>query len=369
MFPFDIITFVYLKKNNIQYTEILYDDILMTPLIYAIYILDIKYFDYLIKNVDINELSSNNDTPLNIAISIFNSDKNKSIYFIKQLLNHNANPNLQNHTYHPIQNAQLISSEIVDILLQYDTKLYNNDTINDFIEIKDVNQVINDIKSNNIDDINITHNKKFILYTAIINNNIQLVILLLQYGAKINKKYNGLSLLYISYINNYFDIFKLLLDNDINLNVKIDKKPLLAILIENNDFNYIELILKYNVNINILDDNNNNLLYYCITYNRPKILILLLQNNIKVNKKFNNGNNILTTSVIDKKLNFVKIIIENSDINFEFKNYDNKTALELAIKNKFYSIAKLLKKYHTNNDINDLIKKSKDIKIKALILI
>ena len=48
MFPFDIITFVYLKKNKISQSEINYNNINMTPLIYSIYLSNMLYFDFLV---------------------------------------------------------------------------------------------------------------------------------------------------------------------------------------------------------------------------------------------------------------------------------------------------------------------------------
>ena len=122
---------------------------------------------------------------------------------------------------------------------------------------------------------------------------------------------------------------------------------LLEYLILFNKIEIIKLLLDKNVRIDIIDDSNRSILYNTIKFSYIDILKLLLEHNkISIGKnilevKDNNENISLFYAIKFFNLNCVEIII-NYTTNFFIKNIDGDNALHLAIKSQNYELFKII---------------------------
>jgi len=176
------------------------------------------------------------------------------------------------------------------------------------------------------------------LYPAIINDNIQVVINILNYGIDVNIKnrddttpiyisimynkytiskillkcgadpnttYNGLKIMMYSIMDNNVQIVELLLKYDADPNTIVDITGVtgLQIACESNYIEMVELLLRYDANPNIQDEYGNTSLFSA--RNNINILELLLQNDANPNIKNNDGRTVLLLASNDDIINLL----------------------------------------------------------------
>ncbi|AKI80567.1 putative ankyrin repeat protein [Acanthamoeba polyphaga mimivirus] len=182
-----------------------------------------------------------------------------------------------------------------------------------------------------------------------LNHNIEIINILIKYGADINSTTldHGTILMNITHnINNkhYTTVLKLLLKNGANPNIydkKYHKPPLLInILNTRNDFKIVKLMLRYNADPNIVDNNGNNALLFAAKYfkgnERLPILKLLLIYGADYNCINKRGKS-FSNYILDNEVEYYsQIIAELSKNNKIMKNVIN--SIPVKVPKKLYSL-------------------------------
>lgn len=150
------------------------------------------------------------------------------------------------------------------------------------------------------------------IFTAVKNNNIQIVKQLIQNGQ--DETRNGIRLLDIAVDNNNTDMVRLLLENGADPN-KETKYKSFAIFnsIQNDNFDITKLLIQYGADVNKEKRNRDGLLDEAIEYNNLDIIKLLIENGAK-----------LKSNTIDKieNINILKLFpIKNETFELDKLNY------------------------------------------------
>ena len=125
------------------------------------------------------------------------------------------------------------------------------------------------------------------LVTASFGAHKNIVKLLLQHGANPNHVcMHGNTALYWAVYNNRIDIIKILIQYGVNINVRhnFTKGTVLYRAIEKGYIKVVELLLKHNINVNIVDHYDNKPLHFAASEGRYNIIKLLLKNDININQ-------------------------------------------------------------------------------------
>ncbi|ARF11115.1 ankyrin repeat protein [Hokovirus HKV1] len=235
----------------------------------------------------------------------------------------------------------------------------------EFIQNNKLQELIINIKNHNPQDINININDKngnYLLNYAIINNNIELVKLLLEYGAYLDiLDADGKTILYLPIKYNYYNLIKLLLDYDEkNVGISIlemkDRDGFIPLYyaVHFKNYDVVKLLIVKGSNINILMPNNYNILHIAIVNKSYEICELILQYIKNINAKTNEGYNALHLAIINNvsKLipNLIKmgINLNAQDIEYHF------TPLIYTVINNNASIFELLVINNCNLDMQDI---------------
>ncbi|WP_252320951.1 ankyrin repeat domain-containing protein, partial [Spiroplasma endosymbiont of Lariophagus distinguendus] len=129
-----------------------------------------------------------------------------------------------------------------------------------------------------------------------------------------NKNWFGFPLHYAVY-NGYFEITKWLLENGADINIKDENgcTPLqIAIASPNNNVNFIKFLLENGADINIKDENDNNLLDIAIKNDKIEVVkLLLIQPNIDIDIKNYYIQQLLFYSANNGHLNSFNALLEN----------------------------------------------------------
>lgn len=196
-----------------------------------------------------------------------------------------------------------------------------------------------DINDKNQDDFTVLH-------LAVKSNAINIVKLLLEFGANINAKdsLGGFTPLIWTVLKKYYDIAKLLLNSkaDIKETCNFGRSAFLWAVYKGHK-NLVKLFIKHGTDVNEKDDLNYNALLIATLSKKKGIVKLLLDNGINVNEKDRRGNTALMEASKNNLNSIVKLLIK-SGANVSQENYQNYNALIYAIKNKNKKIAKILMK-------------------------
>ena len=175
-------------------------------------------------------------------------------------------------------------------------------------------------------------------------------------GIEKMKLYEGGEIIQLAYSNEY-EKMKLKLKDGVNPDEQDARgwTPLMIASAEHNK-EIVELLLEYGANPNIKNYLNRTALNYSSRYGFIEIVKLLLKNgaNPNIDNIINENSPLMAASEFGH-LGVVKLLIEyGADVSF--KCFNNKTALNLAEKNKHGDIAKVLrnelKKIHGDNNIS-----------------
>ncbi len=327
------------------------------------------------------------DYLLNNGISIYTYDNTcKNIFDYSLLLNNDDIISKYINELKTINKNELLEKN----------KLFNN--YYNFIQI---------LIKNGINFNNISNNK--LLFDSIINKNIDNIQLYIKNGSNINFTYNNISCLMAAVAIDNYDIVKLLIDNGVYINyvnnrnenvlpytIKNHNINIIQLLIDNNvDYNYyyknkhiIFYFIKYidiikyfieiiHIDINILDNHNNNLLYYAYNIKDIELFNYLISNKIDINNINIENKCVLFYSIYEQNFNFSNILIDNNadvnclynvsfmyylnyniikflvDIKFDFNKHDIKNCLFINALKEKYNFIKC--------DYDNQIKKLNDI--------
>jgi len=203
------------------------------------------------------------------------------------------------------------------------------------------------------------------LILAIKNNNIEILKLLLE-NSKIDLKLkdkDGITpmMWYMaimnneSYSTNIENIKKKLEGPKNNLNFKdVNSKSILDIAIKKNNIYILRILLliKDSNYLNSLNKDGITPLILAIQYSKIEIVKMLLDNpNIDINIQDKNGHTALIHAITNNKIEIVKMLLDHPNIDINFQNKNGNTALIHAISNNKIEIVKMLLD-HPNIDIN-----------------
>lgn len=166
---------------------------------------------------------------------------------------------------------------------------------------------------------------------------------LLQEGADINSPFSNYPLL-TAVNNNNIECIELLLSFGANVRSNKDKPLYLAVINDNPECT--KLLLSYGSNVKARYYLNNNLLYNAVQLKNVACAKLLLDYGIDVNNDF--GNNPLHYAIVNNSMEQVKLLLS---YRASFDTSDISELLNHAIKSKRVEIARLLVSYGTKVDV------------------
>lgn len=179
----------------------------------------------------------------------------------------------------------------------------------------------------------------------------------------------GRTALHWSVISNSYDVFKILINLDkcqLDVIDNFGKTPLHYSI--NKNIKFEKMLLKFGAKYDIMDNFGFYPIDLAFQINNNKKVSLLIDKNPKFIN--NNGNTILHLSVLNNNLQICKYIFKNNYANIYISNNKGESALDIAFKNKFNNIIKLLLAdnpleqavYYDNTDIvTDLISDNTNI--------
>lgn len=241
-------------------------------------------------------------TPDQIDINIRDENGNYMIFFaiimnsstiLKKLIKYGARLDVfdtegNSVMYYPIKFGYY---EIIDILIDYDSKIIGISLINIkdhkgsvplFYAIKYRNKyalqqlLSKDANANyrNNDNVNALH-------MAVLKKDISMVKLVIKHIKNLNSRTRqGSTALHYACNFQLYDITKLLLDNGADQNIielELDFYPIFYSVIQN-DINISKLLVDYGANPNHQDYEGNTILHYCVIYNHMEIFDYIMNN-------------------------------------------------------------------------------------------
>jgi len=296
------------------------------------------------------------DEEYNNTTVLINAVEKGKIEIIKELKDY-ADPNISvGNTTALIKAIELNKFNIVDILLTFpkiDINVVSGHTNNALINAIKLERYDIVEKLLNMKDINVNiqvgnseTKKTDALLTAIEKNNSKIVNIILSKNSTCSKNIGGTNYLIKAVEVSNVDIVKSLLDScNSDINVIINEKNALIIALENNKFEIANILLSKITNINsgiceqalnIIRKNEVN------NSNETEIKNITTLLSGKSCKQDNSFQNNIETYVQDKDFNKVEnfINLNRDKINQRFT--DDKTALEIAIKQNDEKLVKLL---------------------------
>ena len=339
----------------------------VTPLITAVKYQNIKDCQLMIANYksDIDKQNIHGETAVKIAADLNN------IQITELLLANGANPNISdNKGWTPLLNAtQHNNPELVKLLLKYCAK-ETIDTQNGYdfnalnIAVSDGYYEIAEVLLKNGANPNMLYKNNWtLLLTATNKNNLELVKLLLKYGAKktIDTKndydFNPLNL---AIADEHYDIAETLLKNGANPNILYKNNWTLLLSATNkNNIELVKLLLKYGAGKTINENNNKliNALKIALSKEHHEIAKTLLENGANPNIKDNNGWTPLMSAIKNGDVKIVELLL-HYNANIYCRNNLGKSSLDFAER-----LAKTEAATKENHEILKLVqKKHKELK-------
>lgn len=158
------------------------------------------------------------------------------------------------------------------------------------------------------------------LHFAVFIGNINIAMLLIEYGASVLAKDNNNS-------------------------------SLLHTVCQHGDNQFLDLLISMGLDVNETDNNGMSPIFYAAMFNQAITVVFLYKRNAVLDFILNDGNDLLLTSVNYGSKEVVETLI-NLGLDINFTNYENQTALHIAIRNKDLNIILLLLKYGIDTNIN-----------------
>lgn len=348
-----------------------------------------KFIDLFNKHVsnkffDINIHESNNKYFINYAVATNN------IELVKFLLSNNVRIDVETDNVNIlVYSIIFIYNDIVELLLDYNTKRINIDLIN-YRDINSKTPIMYAIEKQNMGaikllleynaNVDVYDNQKFnAVYYAIYSKNDDIFNLVLKYTKNINFKYlNGENALHVACKTKNSTFSEVLIKNGIDINVantKLEITPIHYSVI-NNDIVITELLLKNNADCNIQDISGNTPIHTLLMENESEYLNNVFMEYIETNKDINVNlwnldNKIILHYILYNNIEIerkhMEMIIDKSNLNFQDNN--GNTCFYLLMKNNLVvSYENIIRKKKINillrnkdgEYIFDLINKSKD---------
>ncbi|ORX64355.1 ankyrin, partial [Anaeromyces robustus] len=191
------------------------------------------------------------------------------------------------------------------------------------------------------------------LIMACINGNLEEVKKIIENDShSLEEIIDGWSLLHIAVINNKLEIIKLLLDyGKMNINIKNPKNGYTPIYLAC-QMGYkmiLEELIKHQADINSITNDGYTPIEIACSNDYCNIVECLL--NEGANKTINTEKEykLLHIAVENNNISLVKLLLKNNQININIKDSSNWTALHIASRDNYYDIAQyLIRDYHAD---------------------
>lgn len=203
-------------------------------------------------------------------------------------------------------------------------------------------------------DVNALQDGNTLLHNAVLLGNENIVKLLIDYKANVNKaNNNGITPLHLAAWNGLTKIIYILIENGADPNIRFyDSNTLLHYESMNGNDSIAELLLKHNADANIQNKLGLTPLHYSAWYGMPYLTDLLLYYGAKVNIHDNNGFTPLMFSTYSGAFLSAKVLLENNaDPNIV--NKKGVSALMLAAQFNDTAFIGLLYDYGADIDLVD----------------
>ena len=183
------------------------------------------------------------------------------------------------------------------------------------------------------------------LQCAIKMNNLQLVKMLVQKGAKINvKPSNGDYPILLAVFNEFWTIFDFLVKNGADLNVKSSSGYyLLHHLVFSDNVNMIRYVLDFPIDVNVkAEESHQTPLLLAVKYRDKEIVRALLENGGNLNSTNITGCNPLITAINDNRIEIVELLLEfGANVN-QRNPLSNLAPIHYSVREGFVEITELL---------------------------
>ncbi len=302
----------------------------------------------LIKKQEFNKIYELID---NEEIKLLNIKDTSNIYFIYYII-----------LYNQIKILKLIYDKKYNIRL-------------DFLDIDGRSILYNCIKLNYIEILNllILYNKNNIgmsiinikdklgytpLHFCIFYNNFEAFKILLQNGGNPYLEANDNTNIFVNCLiykkNNMLDY---LIDNKYNIDfISHNNETLLQIALKLNNNYYIDKLLEYNINLNNQENNFGlSIFHQSIINDKYELFERLLNKNININLSDRLGCTGLHYIFIYNKLNFLELLVNNNDLNFNIGNVNGDLPIHILLQNNIdlnKINSKILDKIILESDLN-----------------
>lgn len=197
-------------------------------------------------------------------------------------------------------------------------------------------------------------NNQLPLIVACLSSDLELVKLLLEKGADINKKStDGSFPLIVSIWRQEPDLSKFLLEKGANPDMTYEEKTPLFVAVFKGKYKFVEILLQFNANVNTSTSRNETPLMAAAIHGYDALTSLLLkQPNIIVDAQNVGHNTALYLAAKHWHFKIVKKLLEaGSNPNIQCE--DNRTALMLAVYNMDIEMINLLMSYKANINAQD----------------
>lgn len=196
-------------------------------------------------------------------------------------------------------------------------------------------------------------NKKSVLHYAVELNDYGIIKKII--NTKPNLEYKdslGRTPLHLAVFLGYINIAMLLIEHGASVKTyDNNQSSLLHTICQHGDNQFLDMLLSMELDINATDVNGMPPIFYAAIFNQAITVLFLLKRNADDDTILENGNNILLVASAHGSKDVIEALIDMGfDINFT--NYQNETALHVAIKSRDLNTILSLLKHGIDTNIN-----------------
>lgn len=202
-------------------------------------------------------------------------------------------------------------------------------------------------------------NENIPLHYAIHNKNNYAIETLLEYNSDVNMvDSNGFNSLQLAIMNRNINACKMILDKDVNINNRTNTGETALHIVANQQlYEVAEMLIDKKINIDIQDyEHEFSALDYCIVHNNIKLTALLIKNDANVNTQDFFGNTPLHYAIKEENYEIVTILTKSTyskgKLNYNLYNIDSQLPIHIVLEKSIDKVADFLKIFLENSDLN-----------------
>eukprot|EP00833_Pecoramyces_ruminatium_P013124 jgi/Orpsp1_1/1187156/evm.model.d7180000055804.1 len=240
---------------------------------------------------------------------------------------------------------------IVKLLVQYGAKIDVKNNVSREWELEEKEEDDDDDDNDNDDRYIVTKNDTPILM-ACLSENEEMVKYFVEQGVDINKPINQYTPLMLASKIKHFNIIKYLVEQGANVNAEDDEGNNSLVLSYDKDKNnerIMKYLIEHGANINAEGSKNNTYLCYACKNSDKDRIKYLLDHGADINRKRERDPKPLIIACSNQNIEVVKVLIEYG-ADINIKNYNRDTPLMIACKKENLELVKILIEHHA--DVN-----------------